>query len=395
MARSPHSFARASIVAAAAFAVGGAPAAATSPPDPIAPIEPVSIPDVWFLGASPDGHLVAAVVDSDQGDELCVYALVTLAEVTCAALEQRVTVDVENVAWAPDSSALAFSIPAFQYGIDGDIWVFGVAGGELRNVTDDGFEGNLLRGGAAVTASVDVAPAWSPDGSMLAFSRSDVIGGERMGNVIATVPSAGGEVTTVVEVSGDDPGAVYNGIAWADGSTVLYSQEGPDPDDPANGVWRVSTDGGTPARVARADETLGPPVVGEVSADGTRALLFYRQAAASSGFGTVPLFALVDVATPGAQPVPLDPGTDAVIVAATFSPDGSSVAVAGLGGTDGEPTTLATVQVGAPTASPFATLVDADGGPAHLRGWVEWTTTGNVVTGAVAPDELFVAPAPS
>jgi Tol biopolymer transport system component len=72
------------------------------------------------------------------------------------------------VAWASDSTRLAFT-ESLVHGDEPDLWVFDASAGAATNLTVDGVDRLLFEDDGAVG---DLAPAWSPDGTELAFSRS-------------------------------------------------------------------------------------------------------------------------------------------------------------------------------------------------------------------------------
>jgi dipeptidyl aminopeptidase/acylaminoacyl peptidase len=182
---------------------------------------------------------------------------------------------LEDVTWSPDSSRLAFSERTFQTFLDGDLWVMDAETGALTNVDDDGFEGTvpILRPEPDQTlVSMPVNPAFSPDSTMLAFSRGIIENGTRR-TTIARVPVEGGPITDLRTVA-YDVGLVYFGIAWApDGASIYLSYQANDSEDLRNGIW-VMDAGGSNARllVGRTQDTHGPSVL-DVSSDGAWLLL--------------------------------------------------------------------------------------------------------------------------
>jgi dipeptidyl aminopeptidase/acylaminoacyl peptidase len=132
--------------------------------------------------------------------------------------------DDASPAWSPDGSRIAFNrTRPSQAGSApfSDIWVLDVATGEERNLTDG-------RGPC-------FGPAWSPDGTTLAFAGhtepNDIWWGKDYG--IWTIPAAGGDATEITAGFGriaaravfGDP---WRGIAWpsarwsADGRRLFF-----------------------------------------------------------------------------------------------------------------------------------------------------------------------------
>jgi len=67
--------------------------------------------------------------------------------------------DPLDPAWSPDGTRIAFSATHFQTGPENrDIYVFGIEDGELQRVTS--------------SPAAENRPAWSPDGQHLAFLSS-------------------------------------------------------------------------------------------------------------------------------------------------------------------------------------------------------------------------------
>jgi len=101
---------------------------------------------------SPDGRWVAG---RGPEQEFCVWEIETL-DAVCDG--QDLAIRPESIAWAPDSSAVAFALEAAKFLIDSDIYVFEVADRELNNLTDDGIEEVDLLGD-----DVDAVEFYQPD----------------------------------------------------------------------------------------------------------------------------------------------------------------------------------------------------------------------------------------
>jgi Tol biopolymer transport system component len=291
---------------------------------------PIEIPDSRIVALSPDGRSLA--VTDDGIDELCVYDVATLARGACASLSPlRSDLRVEDVRWSPDSSRLAFAEQAFREFRDGDLWVMETATGVLTNLTEDGYDGNLLGSDLPADAppfSVDVSPAWSPDGSQIAFSRSSYVDGEPAGNQLVVLNLASGDVQTLVEVTDREPGVIYYGVVWsAGGETISYTVFHVDREDPANGVYVVPADGGTPTMVASWEPTLGAPAAAGITPDGSAVLISYPAAIAALRSGDAPSYYAV---ARGGDVIPILPvgtgaGSGVFVMLAVLSPDGATL----------------------------------------------------------------------
>src|SRR5262245_19853533 len=190
---------------------------------------------------SPDGRYIAFLRRTDAG---CAVYLVPalkgaerkLAEVFAGALGLSYSPDGSQIA-APDKN---FSEEGFS------IHLVSVETGEKRKLT-------LPPAGSAG----DTHPAFSPDGSQIAFMRVS-----NSGSVdVYIVATAGGEPRrlTFDNASFGSQGRAMNGLAWTpDGNQIIYvSRVG----SSLPALWRVAAAGGAPERVAAVGQNTAHPSI--------------------------------------------------------------------------------------------------------------------------------------
>ncbi|HET9548116.1 MAG TPA: hypothetical protein VFO97_09785 [Desertimonas sp.] len=243
--------------------VGAVPSTTEPAPAPawrIAQIRGIGV-DGEISSMSPDGDWLAGI--GPEGT-LCLWEVDTLTP-SCDDTELPISrqTPLPSMAWAPDSSAVAFDLNALVFGIDSDIYVYDVADAELANVTEDGYAGSALD--APTATPIDIAPTWSPDGSQLAFVRSPVGDGDSRSTTIMRVDRGGGDPVPIHRLDVDEPFAVWTPMHWLADDTILYAQTAVDVEDSANGIWRVALDGGTPSRLkldSSEEELPGAAIAG-------------------------------------------------------------------------------------------------------------------------------------
>ena len=140
--------------------------------------------------------------------------------------QQRLTptAGIEEIdpAWSPDGTQIAFAVesPLGQQGI----WVMTANGQNRKQLTN----------------GADTNPAWSPDGTEIAFQRSDAF--THMDSVL-TVPVAGGTPTDLTE----DPLSDYLDPAWSpNGNWILLSSDRGD-DVSQLDLWKLNLAAAGPA----------------------------------------------------------------------------------------------------------------------------------------------------
>jgi Tol biopolymer transport system component len=233
----------------------------------------IDVGDGMVRSVSPDGTH-AIVVNGD--DQLCLIPLHDTGAERCVTEMTDPNVEWIQFAWSPDSRKVAFT-ESIAFRMDSDIWVLDVASGEIRNLTDDGFEGELSPRedvpGQPDHLPRDIAPIFSPDGSEIYFTRTNWPSRAVEGDVraVAASPSDlyrisidGGEPILVTRLT-DHSALATNGLIWgSDGTLVvalyLLSAEG----DPtyATSLWSVDVMSGEVEElwVGEDDDNLVQPL---------------------------------------------------------------------------------------------------------------------------------------
>jgi Tol biopolymer transport system component len=194
-------------------------------------------------------------------------------------------------AFSPDGSLIAFH----ESGRTGGIFVVGATGESERRLTDMGFD-----------------PAWSPDGKQIVFATEEIVDPtSRQGNSgLNLVDVSGGSPRKLLEVDGVQP-------AWSpSGERIVYWNNYGGQRD----IYTISAGGGTPTAITRDAAVDWSPVW---SADG-RYVYF-----ASDRGGVMNLWRIaVDQSSGGVlgSPEPVTAGVQASAALPRFSRDGSRLA---------------------------------------------------------------------
>lgn len=178
-------------------------------------------------------------------------------------------IDVDSIAWSPDSTAVAFGVEAFRLGVDGDIYVYDLADETILNLTDDGYDGGFFTTEDTESFPIDVMPAWTADSQSVVFARSTWGDVESIPTDIARIPRAGGDVDILMTVEAR-PASIFTPMrVLADGS-IIYTFAFSDVDDPVNGIWKLDPDGMTTLLVpGTAADEFPTPVILDAWADGS------------------------------------------------------------------------------------------------------------------------------
>jgi len=113
-----------------------------------------------------------------------------------------------DMSWSPDSSAIAFARTTVDNGLVNEVDIVAIGGGQPRQV-----------------ASHALTPAWSPDGTTIAYLDDLYLhtpdGTPAMGRGVSLVPAEGGDSRPVSRAVGD--GCAFNEPQWSnDGRQVVF-----------------------------------------------------------------------------------------------------------------------------------------------------------------------------
>lgn len=283
------------------------------------------------LSLSPDGAWIAGV--HEDGARVCVWDTGSLTS-RCDS-ELPAPMEPRSLAWAPDGSAVAFSLGADNRLVDSDVYVFEVASGTLHNLTEDDPQGTDADAVSFLVpqeepVAIDQFPAWSPDGSTLLFARTMWGDPGAPGVTLMTIPREGGEPETHATLNGTAPLAVAGPMIWREDGSVLLTTRHPDPTSVSNAIRLLDADGAVTTLVDGS--VRGPipePMLASVGKDGT-AVSAWSRLDFHEGLWTegTPVFFHVDVATGAVTPWAEMPGVRLpegarLIAPPVFGPEGA------------------------------------------------------------------------
>ncbi|MEU6238450.1 hypothetical protein [Kitasatospora sp. NPDC047058] len=224
--------------------------------------------------------------------------------------------------WSPDGTTLAFDRTTGESA--GRIWTIGADGENARPI------GPLCEAGAADCANeAETTPAFSPDGRQIAFSRTwgtaDPTSNQSQYSDLYAMSPDGTTVQRLTFLTNDKPYSGYvTNPAWSpDGKQIVFSYQTSATGQPANSraLYVVNADGTglhllTPWELRAGDRASWSP-------DGTQ-IAFTTYPA---GPDNAPGGGIYTVHPDGTAIGALTPGpSDAVYGAASYSPDGTSIA---------------------------------------------------------------------
>ncbi|MEA3494010.1 MAG: Ig-like domain-containing protein [Candidatus Margulisiibacteriota bacterium] len=187
---------------------------------------------VWNTADVQDGEYILRLTVNDKAGNSLQNSVVVNADndnwkLTITDLKQLTSDEAWDIepAWSPDGTKLAFSsIRSGNY----EIWTMNANGTGLQNITNN--------------SALDVKPSWSPDGTKVAFVS------DRSGNKDIWVANADGSGVplqlTVLTIVDTNP-------TWApDGSKIAFASDRSGNFD----IWLVNSDGtGTPAKLTSGE----------------------------------------------------------------------------------------------------------------------------------------------
>jgi uncharacterized protein DUF3352 len=327
------------------------------------------------LSIAPDGS--RAVVRGD-GDELCVVPLDGSGDEHCT--DQIRGVAAEHLVWSQDSAMVALSENAPRNLVDSDIWTINAETGDVRNLTDDDYEGELVlsdgQPGIPDSIPVDGGPVFTPDGAEIIFSRTDWSEGG-FDTDLYQIDVEGGQPQHIAFFS-SEPFVAWHGAIWQDDTTLLLSYGSVSARQPNNGFWSVDIGSGDMRQIwhGTEDQYNAMPVM--FLPDGQ--LVVHDQAVYSIFMDSCP-YIVLDLASGEQQPI--REGNDYCASVVGISPSGAMAiasAVPDYGFWFVDLTTFATSEV---NADSFATAIPPDRRATRIAGAedqpIVWTDDNDLI----------------
>lgn len=269
---------------------------------------------------SPDGKWLAG--PNTKARQFCVWSAAT-GKGTCQGT--NLAIRPETITWAPDSSAVAFSLNAIQFFVDSDIYVFELREQKLHDITDDGIvKANLLRPSTLTKpVPIDDVPAWSPDGKQLAFVRTNW-GKDNHPTELMRIKRTGGTPVLIRTIDNQAPFAIYEPMRWLPDNRILFTIALSDMKSTRNGIWRVGLDGKGLKLLLAGDSgaQIPAPWLADIAPDGKFASV-YSPLILGQFSARQPAFFLVDLSNFTAAPFKTRAGF--IVTPPLFSPDGRAL----------------------------------------------------------------------
>lgn len=283
------------------------------------------------LALSPDGTKIAGI-----GEEMRSIWITDLDSGKAVQSDEvEVQIIWQSVVWAPDSSAVAFSLNAPVVLRDSDVYLVDAESGTLTDLTDDDPNDtgadhvSIATTPDAADVPVDLYPAWSPDSKNLVFART-MWGKAIVGTSLMTLSRDGGTPEERVVVQPEYPMSIFSPVWWLENDAILFAQWMGDLDHKDNGVWRLEPDD-TLTHLIPGDVESGIPGAGiaDISPDGTRASIWSELLYRQYGYTLDDDHAIwfdVDLTTGDFEPWKIGDETHKLAAPPVFSPDGASIA---------------------------------------------------------------------
>jgi Tol biopolymer transport system component/DNA-binding winged helix-turn-helix (wHTH) protein len=241
---------------------------------------------------SPDGREIAFTRPTEQG--IAIYAIPALGGIERRLYAGPATEFPHSFDWSPDGKSLAIS-ETDRDRTHARITLLSFADSVTRGLTEPGEQ------------DLDLEPAFSPDGSRVAFVRSNVGG---MVSELYVVPTSGGKARRLTF----DQRTIWSLPAWMpDGNEIVFtsSRSG------SPSLWRISAAGGTPQPVAGSSVNSQCPTI---SLKGNQ--LAYQQTVHQTD---ILRFSLTGKNLQQSKPVPVIEAKG-LNIRPHFSPDGKKIA---------------------------------------------------------------------
>lgn len=208
---------------------------------------------------SPDGSRVLHL----NGGEFCLLAPSQIgpwAKIACAqSTPENRPGEAADMFWSPAGSQLL--MPTYTYGLqhfkDTDIQLFDPTTFSVRTLTEDNFDGSILKGKGP--ANLDVLAHWIDSDTIVFIRYAIPDGGIKQGSStsLMTIEASGGDPHLAFEIGSKSGLRVWAMTVSADGKQIAYSVADKDNADRA-GIYLLKLGEATPKRVAAMSDTGQP-----------------------------------------------------------------------------------------------------------------------------------------